>query len=115
MIRNIIFDWSGTLVDDLPAVLQASNFVLAQAGKDTGHSNYLFKHSGPIDDDHLPFKQRGVPVLDVIAYEYGPYDDKRSDYAYHHTAQDTMDKLSAQSLQVSADLFVDLLRLIDQH
>jgi glutaminyl-peptide cyclotransferase len=89
--------------------------LLAQAGKDTGHSNYLFKHSGPIDDDHLPFKQRGVPVLDVIAYEYGPYDDKRGDYAYHHTAQDTLDKLSAQSLQVSADLFVDLLRLIDQH
>lgn len=33
MIRNIIFDWSGTLVDDLPAVLKASNFVLKQAGK----------------------------------------------------------------------------------
>lgn len=33
MIRNVIFDWSGTLVDDLPAVLQASNFVLAQAGR----------------------------------------------------------------------------------
>ena len=33
MIRNIIFDWSGTLVDDLPAVLQASNFVLTQSGK----------------------------------------------------------------------------------
>ncbi|HZL13285.1 MAG TPA: NUDIX domain-containing protein [Verrucomicrobiae bacterium] len=33
MIRNIIFDWSGTLVDDLPAVLKASNFVLEQAGK----------------------------------------------------------------------------------
>ena len=33
MIRNIIFDWSGTLVDDLPAVLKASNFVLAQAGR----------------------------------------------------------------------------------
>ena len=89
--------------------------LLAQAGKDTGHSNYLFKHRGPIDDDHIPFKERGVPVLDVIAYEYGPYDDKRGDYAYHHTAQDTMDKLSAQSLQVSADLFLDLLRLIDQH
>jgi glutaminyl-peptide cyclotransferase len=89
--------------------------LLAQAGKDTGHSNYLFKHSGPIDDDHLPFKQRGVPVLDVIAYEYGPYDDKRGDYAYHHTPLDSMDKLSAQSLQVSADLFLDLIRLIDQH
>ncbi len=33
MIRNIIFDWSGTLVDDLPAVLQASNFVLTQSGQ----------------------------------------------------------------------------------
>ncbi|HEY1663454.1 MAG TPA: NUDIX domain-containing protein [Verrucomicrobiae bacterium] len=33
VIRNIIFDWSGTLVDDLPAVLKASNFVLEQAGK----------------------------------------------------------------------------------
>ncbi len=33
MIRNIIFDWSGTLVDDLPGVLKASNFVLKQAGK----------------------------------------------------------------------------------
>jgi phosphoglycolate phosphatase-like HAD superfamily hydrolase/ADP-ribose pyrophosphatase YjhB (NUDIX family) len=33
VIRNIIFDWSGTLVDDLPAVLQASNYILVQAGK----------------------------------------------------------------------------------
>lgn len=30
MIRNIIFDWSGTLVDDLPAVWRATNFVLSQ-------------------------------------------------------------------------------------
>jgi phosphoglycolate phosphatase len=33
VIRNIIFDWSGTLVDDLPAVLKASNYVLTQAGR----------------------------------------------------------------------------------
>lgn len=33
MIRNIIFDWSGTLVDDLPAVWAASNHVLNQAGR----------------------------------------------------------------------------------
>jgi phosphoglycolate phosphatase len=34
MIRNIIFDWSGTLVDDLPAVLTATNYVLKQANRD---------------------------------------------------------------------------------
>ena len=33
MIRNIIFDWSGTLVDDLPAVWKATNFVLNQADR----------------------------------------------------------------------------------
>jgi phosphoglycolate phosphatase len=32
VIRNIIFDWSGTLVNDLPAVLEATNYVLKQAG-----------------------------------------------------------------------------------
>jgi len=31
MIRNVIFDWSGTLVDDLPAVWEATNYVLTQA------------------------------------------------------------------------------------
>jgi len=31
MIRNIIFDWSGTLVDDLPAVWKATNHVFVQA------------------------------------------------------------------------------------
>jgi phosphoglycolate phosphatase len=32
MIRNILFDWSGTLVDDLPAVWEATNHVFRQAG-----------------------------------------------------------------------------------
>jgi phosphoglycolate phosphatase-like HAD superfamily hydrolase/ADP-ribose pyrophosphatase YjhB (NUDIX family) len=32
MIRNIIFDWSGTLVDDLPAVWEATNEVFRRAG-----------------------------------------------------------------------------------
>jgi phosphoglycolate phosphatase-like HAD superfamily hydrolase/ADP-ribose pyrophosphatase YjhB (NUDIX family) len=32
VIRNVIFDWSGTLVDDLPAVWAATNHVLSRAG-----------------------------------------------------------------------------------
>ncbi len=32
MIRNVIFDWSGTLVDDLPATWEATNHVFRQAG-----------------------------------------------------------------------------------
>jgi phosphoglycolate phosphatase len=33
MIRNMIFDWSGTLVDDLPAVWRATNHVFTRAGR----------------------------------------------------------------------------------
>jgi phosphoglycolate phosphatase-like HAD superfamily hydrolase/ADP-ribose pyrophosphatase YjhB (NUDIX family) len=35
VIRNIILDWSGTLVDDLPAVWEATNRVLERAGRPT--------------------------------------------------------------------------------
>ena len=51
MIRNIIFDWSGTLVDDLPAVLKASNYVLTQSGK-TAMSLEKFRA-----EFSLPFKK----------------------------------------------------------
>lgn len=83
----------------------------AKAGRDTGHSKYLFRDSQAIEDDHLPFMQRGVPVLDVIDFQYGTARDPE---AFHHTEQDTMDKLSVTSLQVSADIFLDLVKLINE-
>jgi hypothetical protein len=86
--------------------------LLAKAGRSTGHSALVFKESMAIDDDHIPFKQRNVPVLDIIDYKYGTPADPE---AFHHTAQDTMDKLSAQSLQVSADLFLEVVKLINEH
>ena len=32
-IQNVIFDWSGTLVNDLPAVWRATNYTLVKAGR----------------------------------------------------------------------------------
>ena len=87
--------------------------LLTRAAKTTGHSQYIRPQmSGGFEDDHLPFKQRGVPVLDVICFEYGNSQDPE---AYHHHDGDTIDKLSTNSLQVSADLFTELVRLVDQH
>jgi Zn-dependent M28 family amino/carboxypeptidase len=88
--------------------------LLAEAGKDTGHSGNLFAYSEEEEDDHLPFAQRGVPVLDVIDAHYGPATMTMPD-GYHHTPQDTLDKLSARSLQVSADIFLEMIHLINQH
>ena len=91
------------------------NDALKQAAKTTGHSNAIFKNSYPdgISDDYVPFLQRGVPVLDLIDIDYGPHTSQSPD-GYHHTAQDTMDKISPKSLQISADLFLEMIRLVDQ-
>jgi glutaminyl-peptide cyclotransferase len=40
-------------------------------------------------DDHIPFAQRGIPAVDIIDF----------DYPYWHTTQDTLDKVSAESLE----------------
>jgi glutaminyl-peptide cyclotransferase len=89
------------------------NDILKAAAKNTGHSAYIFQYSEAEEDDHLPFAQRGVPVLDVIDAHYGPSTDATPD-GYHHTAQDTLDKISAHSLQISGDILLELIRLINQ-
>jgi glutaminyl-peptide cyclotransferase len=87
--------------------------LLKQAAKKTGNSSYVFKNETAVQDDHLPFKQRGVPVLDIIDIDYGPHTFSLPD-GYHHTAFDTIDKISAHSLQIAGDLFLEMIRLIDQ-
>jgi len=89
--------------------------MLKVAAKNTGHAASIYKNTVPgLGDDHIPFKMRGVPVLDLIDLDYGPHTDRTPD-GYHHTAQDTIDKISARSLQISADLFMEMIKLINQH
>ena len=82
--------------------------LVGQAAKKFGDERYFFKQTEAIEDDHLPFVQRGVPSIDIIDIDYGPND------SYHHTAQDTMDKLSAKSLMIDGDVILEAIRLIDQ-
>ena len=89
--------------------------ILMTAAKNTNHLAAISKDPPlPIEDDHLPFKQRGVPVLDLIDYNYGPHTQDLPD-GYHHTAQDTLDKISAKSLQTTGDLILEIIRLINLH
>jgi len=81
--------------------------LVRQAAKKYGDERYFFQREEPVDDDHLPFVQRGVPSIDVIDLDYGPNN------SYHHTAQDTMDKISAKSLTIDGDVFLETIRLID--
>jgi glutaminyl-peptide cyclotransferase len=82
--------------------------LVAQAAKKFSYQRYFFQKEMGVEDDHLPFVKRGVPSIDVIDLDYGPNN------SYHHTAQDTMDKISAHSLTIDGDVFMESIRLIDQ-
>ena len=43
-----------------------------------------------VEDDHMPFLQAGVPAVDIIDLDYPPW----------HTAEDTLDKVSARSMEL---------------
>jgi Zn-dependent M28 family amino/carboxypeptidase len=81
--------------------------LVRQAAHKFGYDKYFFQTEEAVDDDHLAFVQRGVASIDVIDLDYGPNN------SYHHTAQDTMDKISARSLTIDGDVFMETMRLID--
>ena len=81
--------------------------LVRQAAAKFGYSRYFFKTSNEISDDHQPFVRRGVPSIDIIDLDYGPNN------SYHHTDKDTMDKISAHSLTIDGDVFMETIRLID--
>ena len=81
--------------------------LVRQAAHKYGYDRYFFQTEEAVEDDHLPFVERGVASIDVIDLDYGPNN------AYHHTAQDTMDKISARSLTIDGDVFLETIRLID--
>ncbi len=53
-----------------------------------------------VTDDHVPLLDAGVRAIDVIDL----------DYPYWHTPDDTIDKISAESLQIVGDVAMALLR-----
>jgi hypothetical protein len=62
-----------------------------------------------VEDDHWAFLDAGVDAVDIIDLDYGP------GMSWWHTAHDTMDKLSARSLQTVGDVLVASLPQIEAH
>jgi glutaminyl-peptide cyclotransferase len=73
-----------------------------------GYQSHFYAREGAIQDDHLPFVKRGVPSADVIDLDYG-YNN-----VFHHTPQDTMDKLSPKSLEIVGNTILETVHLLDQ-
>ena len=62
-----------------------------------------------ISDDHLPFKDAGVPVADLIDFNYGP------GHTYWHTNLDTLDHVSGESVKIVCDVVIKALPDIFKH
>ena len=90
---GMLFDMVGdkeldiTLPPNSPSTITAGIFAAADALKVREHFTYFDQD---VTDDHSPLNAVGVPVIDLIDFHYPPW----------HTAEDTMDKLSPQSLQI---------------
>lgn len=83
-----------------------------EAAKKTGNASHFFKTSADEFDDFNPFVDRGVPSADVIDLHYGPSDTTHPD-GWHHTPEDTLDKISAKSLTISGEVFLEAIRLLN--
>jgi glutaminyl-peptide cyclotransferase len=82
--------------------------LIYSAAERLGYQSHFYAMQGPIEDDHLPFVKRGVPSADVIDLDYG-YNN-----VFHHTAQDTMDKLSPKSEEIVGNTIMLTIQMLDQ-
>jgi len=94
---GILFDMIGdrslgiTLPADSPATMARDIFAAAEALKLRNYFSYLDRD---LIDDHVPLNAIGIPTIDIIDF----------DYPWWHTAADTIDKISAQSLQITGSV-----------
>lgn len=90
---GILFDMVGdrsltiTLSPDSPAELARDIFAAADALGVRRHFTYF---DSVIMDDHTPLNEVGIPTIDLIDFEFPAW----------HTPEDTMDKVSAESLDI---------------
>jgi Zn-dependent M28 family amino/carboxypeptidase len=71
-----------------------------------GYGRYFSGGTFPVEDDHAPFMRNDVPALDII--DLTPFT------SYHHTARDTLDKCSPESLAVVGQVVMETLLILER-
>ena len=76
------------------------------AAKKEGLADLVSLSGDVVRDDHLPFLEAGFMAIDLIDFEYGPSN------AYWHSEEDTVDKISRESIHKSGRLLARLVGLL---
>lgn len=83
-----------------------SDLVFREAGR-LGYGRYFLDDAKTIEDDHVPFLDLGVPAVDIIDLDYGPFN------LFWHVRYDTADKCSPASLGIVGTVLLDVLTALE--
>lgn len=78
------------------------------AAEDMGVRQQFGLFPGAIGDDHVAFLEAGIPAIDLIDFTFGSAPGRND---YWHTEEDTLDKLSPESLETVGRV---VLRMVDR-
>ena len=81
--------------------------IIWQTGRELGYEKiFVDREEGVGGDDHEPFVNAGVPSVDII---------QLNSYPYWHKADDTIDKVSAQSMKIVGEtILASLPKIADR-
>ncbi len=102
ILLDMIGDKDLDILKDTHSTPWLSDLVWETAAQ-TGLKSILAAYSTEIEDDHVPFLDDGIPCVDLIDLDYGPNN------SYWHTEADTLDKISADSLDKVGRLVLAVL------
>ncbi|HKO97320.1 MAG TPA: M28 family peptidase [Pyrinomonadaceae bacterium] len=81
--------------------------IIWQTGRELGHGKiFVDRPEGVGGDDHEPFLRAGVDAVDII---------QLNGYHYWHKADDTLDKISAQSMKVVGETVITSLPRVEKY
>jgi Zn-dependent M28 family amino/carboxypeptidase len=104
VLVDMIGDRDLTIRRDTNSTPWLTNIVWETAARQN-LDDYFMPDSTKVEDDHLPFLAAGVPAVDIIDLDYDAW----------HTPKDTLDAVSARSLQVVGDVVLAALPKIEAH
>ncbi len=100
---DMIGDRSLGIQQDTNSDARLRKLIWAEASQ-LGYAAYFVDGTISEEDDHIPFVKLGVPAVDVIDVDYPAW----------HTDNDTLDKISAQSLEVVGTVVAGVIHRLEQ-
>lgn len=102
----ILFDMIGDKNLDLKRDAESSAWLVDaiwSTARRVGAAKFFLANETAIEDDHVPFRNEGISAVDLIDFNYGP------NHEYWHTNQDTIDKVSGESVKIVGDVVLSSL------